>query len=76
MDSENSLSGKLLLDFTYPIASSHFNTIVRIFNISNCSTCAGINSTQAEITITWYEINTVEHLNQKLVVEEMYACTF
>ena len=76
MDSENSLSGKLLLDFTYPIASSHFNTIVRIFNISNCSTCAGINSTQAENTITWYEINTVEHLNQKLVVEEMYACTF
>ena len=42
--SENSLLGKLLMDYTSSIAPSTSNTTFRAFNVSNCSTSARSNS--------------------------------
>ena len=48
IDSENSLLGKLLMDYTSFIALSTSNIIVRALNVSNCSTRTCINLIQAE----------------------------
>ena len=37
IDSENSLLGKLLIDYTPSIAPSTSNIIVRVLNVLNCS---------------------------------------
>ena len=43
MNPENSLLGKLLTDYAFPIAPSLSNGIVRALNVSNCSALSGIN---------------------------------
>ena len=61
--SKNSLLSKLLMDYTSSIAPSTSNIIVRVLNVSNCSTSAGSNSIQAETYVLPLETvtNTVKH---------------
>ena len=46
--SKNSLLGKLIMDYTSPIAPSTSNIIVSALNVLNCSTSAGSTSIHAE----------------------------
>ena len=46
--SKNALLGKLFMDYASSIALSTSNIIVRVLNVSNCSTSPGSNLIQAE----------------------------
>ena len=52
MDSENWLSGKVLMDYTSPLPPPPLNTIVRALNVSNYSTRVDSNLMQAETLST------------------------
>ena len=48
IESKNLFLGKLLMDYTFSIAHYTSNIIVKVLNVSNCSTSAGSNSIHAE----------------------------